>query len=405
MKKIFVSLFFTVVFEVSFAQWNAIDSGKISAVWLVQPNDGWTFGDTFKHWNGANWTPVIQDADFGASACTFISPNDGWVFGKQDSVYRFDGTVWTKQYSGKPNIEYCDFFDANNGFLLGNGLTYKFQNGIWTQYAINPPVYASYVNTNSLSMSDPSTAWVTGFITYNYPEKDSSYIYKFLAGQWVIDTAFAGVIIHSICFTDNNHGWACGSDIVSGGFAVIYKYDGISWTLYQNFGASTNGTICQYLYNNNLGWASVNLNNKYLLFVYDGFSWTIQDSIQWPIVQFSFADAQNGWALGMNLGHPGAYENKLFSTSTGGYGLNRYSLANSTINIYLNPAQDKITVASDYQMKNSTIEMLDINGRLLQTLNFNSGKKEINISDLNEGIYILKITNQGQGAFFKFVKM
>lgn len=73
--------------------------------------------------------------------------------------------------------------------------------------------------------------------------------------------------------------------------------------------------------------------------------------------------------------------------------------------VFPNPAQDKITVASDAVSKNSTIEIFDINGRLLQSLNFNSIKKEINISDLKEGIYVIKIADQGQNAFFKFVKM
>jgi beta-glucosidase len=90
-----------------------------------------------------------------------------------------------------------------------------------------------------------------------------------------------------------------------------------------------------------------------------------------------------------------------------GYGLRTgqnaiSSLNNSSISIYPNPANDFITVHSDYS---GSIVIYNASGKieLLSTLDDN--QQNINISNLKAGIYLLKITSgSGQFLISKFIK-
>jgi len=73
--------------------------------------------------------------------------------------------------------------------------------------------------------------------------------------------------------------------------------------------------------------------------------------------------------------------------------------------IYPNPTTDKLTFTSDLTNATLTLDILDINGRLLQTTLCNGSKKVLDVSNLQKGIYILKIHSSQQTNFVKFVKM
>lgn len=59
------------------------------------------------------------------------------------------------------------------------------------------------------------------------------------------------------------------------------------------------------------------------------------------------------------------------------------------INIYPNPASDYVFVNQEFEM----IELYDITGKIVLK-EFNNNK--INVSDLNTGLYILKINFEGK---------
>jgi hypothetical protein len=405
MKKTIILLLCLTTFKVAVAQWTAIDSSNVNAIWLVQPNDGWAFGGVFRHWDGTNWTTVIQDSAFGAETCAFTAPDDGWVFGAQDSLYRYNGSVWTKQYSGMSGIRYCDFFDSNHGWLLAHDTTYYYQNGIWTMYPITLTVPISLWPNTSISASDTNTAWMIGGVNYDYPNIDSSCILKFSSGQWAIDTAFSNVILYSISFTDQNHGWACGWDVGGGWLNVIYKYNGSSWALDTILGGSPDGNGYIYMFNNNLGWVSFSTVSGYLVYGYNGSSWSYQCALERPVKQFSFVDPLNGWALGLLMGHPsGGLPNMIFNTSSGGLGSEEFDQPEpSEINIFPNPATEKISITCLHQ-QNLSLSIYNIFGALILTKELSKTKNEIDISNFSKGIYIIKIASADRTVLKKIVK-
>ena len=404
MKKAIIFLLCLATLKVGFAQWTAIDSNNVNAIWLVQPNDGWSFGNDFRHWDGTNWTTVLQDSDFGAEACAFTAPDEGWVFGGQDSLYRYNGSVWTKQYSGMSGIRYCDFFDSNHGWLLGPDTTYYYQNGIWSKFPLFSSIPIYLWSFSPISASDTNTAWMTGGVNYGYPNNDTSYILKFSSGQWIIDTTLINVYLYSICFTDENHGWACGWDVGGGWLNVIYKYNGSSWALDTILGASPDGNGYIYMFNNNLGWVSFSTASGYLVYGYNGSSWSYQCTLEMPVKQFSFVDPLDGWALGIHRGHPTSPTNMIFNTSTGGLGGEEIKQPESSeINIFPNPATDKIYITCLHK-QNLRLSVYNVIGALILTKELFNTKDEIDISNFSKGIYNIKIASEDRAVMKKIVK-
>ncbi len=77
------------------------------------------------------------------------------------------------------------------------------------------------------------------------------------------------------------------------------------------------------------------------------------------------------------------------------------SLTSSTINIYPNPASDQITIANNNTNINK-IETIDITGKTIQTITKNSNI--IDVSNLVNGIYFLKIQTDDGIIYSRFVK-
>jgi hypothetical protein len=76
-----------------------------------------------------------------------------------------------------------------------------------------------------------------------------------------------------------------------------------------------------------------------------------------------------------------------------------YSL--DQINVFPNPAEDYITVKSNYSLNDAIISIFDLNGR--RVLNYKNGSDDsiINVSDLSAGEYILRIITSSQDIYSK----
>ena len=88
-----------------------------------------------------------------------------------------------------------------------------------------------------------------------------------------------------------------------------------------------------------------------------------------------------------------------------GPGIDDYLL--SSITLYPNPANDVVNVQctmNNVRCNDATIEVLDIYGKLLQTLNADAEIASINVSNLANGVYFVRVT-MGEGVVTKkFVK-
>jgi len=65
--------------------------------------------------------------------------------------------------------------------------------------------------------------------------------------------------------------------------------------------------------------------------------------------------------------------------------------ADLTFSIYPNPTQDEITLQSEGFAPNSVVTILDVEGRQVQTNTLNASTSIINVSNLTQGIYFIRI--------------
>jgi hypothetical protein len=64
--------------------------------------------------------------------------------------------------------------------------------------------------------------------------------------------------------------------------------------------------------------------------------------------------------------------------------------AAQSLNVYPNPASDLINFAIDYN-KATTVKMMDITGRVIETVNFNLNNAQVDVRNYNAGIYMYQV--------------
>lgn len=80
--------------------------------------------------------------------------------------------------------------------------------------------------------------------------------------------------------------------------------------------------------------------------------------------------------------------------------------AQSNISVYPNPVKDFLTVDfNSEKLDNSSYQLFDATGKVINKGNLKSVKSQISASDLSTGMYILRITNAGKLVkTFKIIK-
>jgi hypothetical protein len=74
----------------------------------------------------------------------------------------------------------------------------------------------------------------------------------------------------------------------------------------------------------------------------------------------------------------------------------------STILVYPNPTKGTINVTSNFNIK--SIELYDIQGRILETVIENNNSLKLDISEKQNGIYFLKINSENGSKVEKIIK-
>jgi hypothetical protein len=73
------------------------------------------------------------------------------------------------------------------------------------------------------------------------------------------------------------------------------------------------------------------------------------------------------------------------------------------VDIFPNPAQDQLTITNLPQ--GTTVEVLDITGRLLKRIHSDNTELRMNVGGLNAGIHLLRFTDKdGRRGSSMFVK-
>ena len=73
------------------------------------------------------------------------------------------------------------------------------------------------------------------------------------------------------------------------------------------------------------------------------------------------------------------------------------------INIYPNPAKDKVQITVNNEQLENIIEITDINGKILKQITMNHEQFTIDLKDFDRGVYIIKISNNKSSVSQKII--
>jgi hypothetical protein len=72
--------------------------------------------------------------------------------------------------------------------------------------------------------------------------------------------------------------------------------------------------------------------------------------------------------------------------------------------VYPNPTQDEITIQSEDFAPNSVVTILDLQGRQVQSTTLNTSRSIINVSNLPQGVYFIRIEDSNRIGVQEMVK-
>jgi hypothetical protein len=77
-------------------------------------------------------------------------------------------------------------------------------------------------------------------------------------------------------------------------------------------------------------------------------------------------------------------------------GMDELEQAAQSLNVYPNPASDVVNFSIDYN-KAASVKMMDITGRVIETVNFDMNNASVDVRNYNAGIYMYQVLdNEGQ---------
>jgi len=95
-------------------------------------------------------------------------------------------------------------------------------------------------------------------------------------------------------------------------------------------------------------------------------------------------------------------ENGTYWSATAATGLS--SLEQEVVNVFPNPASDRLTINCDVKSSNVQVQIVNVDGTIVQVENIDSYNSTINIQNLCSGYYLLRITDGVSISRASFIK-
>lgn len=381
---------------------------------------------------GTTWTTgtinVGNTTGLGIANITAVDANTAWVSVfptaaglATQGIYKTTngGTTWTRQATAAFGVNsFCDFvyfWDANNGVCMGDKLgsyyeVYTTSNGgtTWTR----TPLFNFATSTGDFGY------------TGNYYVKGNTIWFGTDAGELMRSTNFGlnwtkittpvldfggGTVTTEraeYAFRDDNNGVIIKNNLDGTGAitsSVFYRTTngGTTWTTVTTSGFY-NGAIAyagtsMLVSGASSGTTAAGFGSSYSL--NDGATWTNIDGIGKTSLNF----------LNETVGYAGGFTNATNNTVGGIYkfsnGLGTTNFINNKFTTYPNPANTFVNISNNDNILISSIEITDLNGRIIKSVTVgNLNETQINVSDLNSGVYFMNISSDSGRAVKKFVK-
>ena len=240
-----------------------------------------------------------------------------------------------------------------------------------------------------------------------YAAGDSGIIIKTTDGgaNWSMQTPISSISLRSVNFPDANNGYAVGESYGAIASVILRTTDaGLSWNWFGT--GSPSDLFSVHFPDANTGYAVggfpvPGLKSSLIMKTTDrGSTWKTQ-SISSPECLFSvyFADAKTGFAVGTN----GA----ILKTTTGGVdpaGIDDHADAMNILKIFPIPSSSKIYINSSCPIIGAEMSVCNTRGQQVQKNIISGIQPVIDISRLQEGVYIIRIITPGRVLTGKFIR-
>ncbi len=416
-----IVFFSSAIFAQNF-DWTAQNSGvtvSLTDVFFVDNQTGWAVGNDgtiLSTTNGGqDWTSQTSGVTDGLRAVFFIDANTGWAVGgstNRTMVKTTDGGLnWQSITASNifSNLMYdIAFADANTGWLATFDSIYMTSDGGTTWVNEGYVTGVKVPSVRAIAVTSDTMAYIGGSMWRSVSSRQAEVFYRrpenapYLWGTSGFDPSVTDDHINSIAFINSDIGFA-GSQ--KGKLLKKTDYDpGGIWEL--NFQLSDeNQTIWSLSFpdeNHGMFNTSTDISGTPNALFYhtsnSGETWsstpdTIPDFL---LVTVNAPDSANAWAVGVG--------GKIYKGVREPSGITQMSL-NVDVSIYPNPSADIINVMINAESNELiSYQLADMTGRIIKkgqwSLNSPNAKFSLNISDVNKGMYLLKLsTEEGQSAF------
>ncbi len=363
----------------------------LNSVTLLDENNGWAVGENgliIKLENG-EWIEQQKFSEIDLKCITFIDDNHGWcVSGTEDytpfaagKIYKYSNGSWLPEAYSDICLNSISMVSADFGIAVGgsesvNGCILKYDGNSWNN--ITSPTGAQL---NSVDMVNSNFGAIVGegtILMYNGSSFNN------VPGSWGN--------IKSVSFSDPYHGWA-----VDG--VNVYRYLNGDWSIFCNlpgnfFSVYSIDESLAYI----AGWG--------VIYRFNGISWDKQcdengksELAPFLIGCYFINDSVGVMVGGMNSETwYGCNFAAIMKTSNGGIYVGIDEPSEEHINselislkIYPNPANDILNIQFEETNVDALLNIYDIQGKTMISKQIQQEKTNLDIGNLNPGVYIIRI--------------
>ncbi len=200
----------------------------VGSTQIKNSNGDWnTIGAIF-HYDGNNWTTILNKQSLQLNAIWANSASDIYVVGDNNTILHYDGEKWTSindyyYYGGYYNVDYFDIWGSSKddiyiaGFDKGSNFVMHYDGFNWDFVMFTGNPFINHLPNKG------TTNKIFGTSTNNVYISDDKTIYHFDGNNWVPFRSFSNPITDLWGISDDNF------YVLSN--LSIYHYNGKSWKI------------------------------------------------------------------------------------------------------------------------------------------------------------------------------
>jgi photosystem II stability/assembly factor-like uncharacterized protein len=295
------------------------------------------------------------------------------------------GLTWTyHQTCCNGALSSVFFTDANTGYTVG------LEDAGWVHYWIHKTIDGGatwFIASEgegeqfySIFFTDASTGYAVGTAIIKTTDGGTTW-------DTVLNIQLPGQL-NSVFFTDSNTGYAAGNSIIK------TTDGGTTWDTLST--GTTSYLNAVYFTDANTGYA-VGYPGTIIKTIDAGLTWDAQSSGTTDnLLSIYFPTVDTGYIVGDN-------GTILKTTNGGGFPVSSNDLASKSnnLNIYPNPTSTTITIET---LSSGRLSILNLHGQEVMKLQVTGPMIQIDISNLPNGVYFVRLTSEKMVEFGKFIK-